>query len=183
MIRTTFDCLHCDKYFDTYKKLKAHMEYTHGDPNQQTQHQCRFCLAAFATKYNVRRHESTTHNQIKNFTCENCGKEFSFRWSLLQHYSQHHGSGRTFTCEKCQKSFSVKSNLKRHEESCQSTEELRKQCTICWKTFKTTASLYNHEGQVHRRHERPTFICVLCGESFSREYGLRRHVFRKHTEL
>ena len=51
-------------------------------------------------------------------------------------------------------------------------------CKFCEARFKKKQHLQNHE----RIHTGEKYVCVLCGQGFSRLHILKHHVIRKHNE-
>ena len=51
-------------------------------------------------------------------------------------------------------------------------------CKFCEARFKKKQHLQNHE----RIHTGEKYVCVLCGQGFSRLHILKHHVMRKHND-
>ena len=102
----TYDCLFCDKQFDSAKRLVKHHNKSHKIMY------CGECSRAFRNlttyKHHVRSHSS------KGVSCGDCGKNFAYQSQLNTHSAVH--SSVRFKCNKenCDKSFKNAGDLTRH---------------------------------------------------------------------
>jgi uncharacterized Zn-finger protein len=133
----TFKCLACEKMYTNISRLKLHARITHGQVRRQ-RFPCEYCFTTFVSKYN-----KNVHMNARKYKCDVCEEDFSFKWRLLQHNSGKHDIGIKFACKICGRKFSRNDNAKRHQEECSGSNQ-RKTCTVCHKTLKNTAYLFEN---------------------------------------
>lgn len=82
-------------------------------------------------------------------------------------------------CEFCHKDFAGRSGLKYHIEAIHM--DLKFNCSMCERVFKTQISLQTHYRSTHEKH-RP-YGCKLCGYSATSNSNLQQHVLAVHEKL
>ena len=158
----TYDCLFCDKQFDSAKRLVKHHNKSHKIMY------CGECSRAFRNLTTYKRHVKS--HSSKGVTCGDCGKNFAYQSQLNTHSAVH--SKTRFKCNKenCDKSFKNSGDLTRHLK--QHTAQKHK-CPDC---DYENVDLRNFES--HRlRHSRITkYSCESCEEEFVYNSQLQRHL-------
>ena len=80
---------------------------------------CEFpgCDKLFSSRYNLKRHFETTHQNIKRFICEVCDKPLSSKQNLKEHMHIH-SKIKPFVCEEhnCGQCFRQRSQLSSHKK-------------------------------------------------------------------
>uniref|UniRef100_A0A8C4R8Z9 C2H2-type domain-containing protein n=1 Tax=Eptatretus burgeri TaxID=7764 RepID=A0A8C4R8Z9_EPTBU len=136
------------------------------------------------------RHRPTVTSGDKPFACWECGVRLATKYNLRVHLRRHTGE-RPFTCDHCGKRFSRSYCLARHRRT-----HIRPHGTPCsvgdggWtegpaNEFKNPVderNVYTNEPRedAHSGCKSRPFQCRVCGNSFSKRYGLNVHL-RTHT--
>ena len=81
------------------------------------------CMAAFGTRYNLRRHIEARHLGIKKFSCDICGLRLASKQTKEEHMYTHTGE-KPYKCTvpDCQKDFRQSSQLSNHMKQHQARE-------------------------------------------------------------
>lgn len=119
---------------------------------------------------------------LKNYHCSfsGCDRAYSKPSKLADHERSHTGE-RPFSCTEpgCGKNFLRKSHLQAHARSHLPKEERPYVCkhTGCGQRFSTNQHLRQHV----ELHSQPTpYRCDTCGESFKKNFQLKRHIADAH---
>ena len=141
---------------------------------------CRVCGRGFSRRYNLDRHEATTHVNHENekaMECAECHKKCVSKKTLLRHMRTHTGES-PYKCTECDKSFKQVGNL--HEHMRTHTGEKPFKCTECDKSFSQKTNLNRHM----RTHtgEAP-YVCAQCGATFKTSSNLSGHMLRHRPHL
>ena len=108
-----YKCQHCDKAFNHYSNMNAHVHKKH----IQKKIQCSECPKMFAYKYELREHMFIhLGGQDSKFKCQFCEKTFQRSTTLKNHERTTHLGIKRFKCETCGKLFGTKFNMKVHIE-------------------------------------------------------------------
>eukprot|EP00189_Rhodosorus_marinus_P003163 CAMPEP_0113964282 /NCGR_PEP_ID=MMETSP0011_2-20120614/7043_1 /TAXON_ID=101924 /ORGANISM="Rhodosorus marinus" /LENGTH=446 /DNA_ID=CAMNT_0000976547 /DNA_START=170 /DNA_END=1511 /DNA_ORIENTATION=- /assembly_acc=CAM_ASM_000156 len=78
---------------------------------------CPQCGRTFSRKYELQRHISAVHYNVKNHVCSICDKAFALKQNLVSHVSEVHEKKKDSKCDECGQLFSTKYKLKRHIRS------------------------------------------------------------------
>ncbi|XP_042873851.1 zinc finger protein 154-like [Penaeus japonicus] len=140
---------------------------------------CQFCKCSFFMKSSKDRHERK-HMGKKIYRCSQCQQVFNKAYILNRHRREVHAVKRPFKCEECGKDFTTSRNLQNHVGIHQ--EEKHHKCTQCEHTCHTASGLRTHIMEAHSGTRDRSYTCQECGEKFAKQYGLKRHMERKHTD-
>jgi len=106
-----YKCEHCDKSFNHYSNMNAHLHKKH----KERKIQCRECPKSFAYQYELREHMFIhLGGQSSKFKCQVCDKSFQRSTTLKNHERTTHLGIKRFKCEICSKLFGTKFNMKVH---------------------------------------------------------------------
>ncbi|KAJ3654843.1 hypothetical protein Zmor_014001 [Zophobas morio] len=170
---------------------------------------CEYCVAQFGKNWQLRKHLTRVHNEVRKFVCSYCSKEFKQAYHLKEHITSHTGE-KNYTCPICEKKFQRQSSQRRHIKSHDAppghkTKRTPFLCTICGKSFPFSNGVQRHMRihfgiknfecklcnrrftqsthlQVHMRThtgEKP-YICETCGEKFSLKSCMLKHINNRH---
>lgn len=140
---------------------------------------CQFCKCSFFMKSSKDRHERK-HMGKKIYRCSQCQQVFNKAYILNRHRREVHAVKRPFKCDECGKDFTTSRNLQNHVGIHQ--EEKHHKCTQCEHTCHTASGLRTHIMEAHSGTRDRSYTCQECGEKFAKQYGLKRHMERKHTD-
>ena len=166
------ECQQCGKKFKSKYGFEIHMKRH----NQQFDHKCSSCGAAFMTSSHLSVHRLARHTDGHRFTCIECGKGFKSKGSLKTHKSVHAGE-RNHQCRFCDDKFRNEWHQKSHERI--HTDVKKHLCTICLKLFMRKPDLTVHMKMHLNQKEH---VCEVCKKAFIRFAGLRRHKCRDKVE-
>lgn len=171
-----FKCIYCPDIFKFERNRANHELKLHNNAKERT---CKDCNKVFGTRYKKRIHNMKVHGvkaKVTSVPCCACGKQYNSSWELNKHIRSEHLLERNHKCELCDKAFLLKCGLQKlmlvHSDS-----DSDFACGDCDKRFETKCAM-----EVHRRshtNEKP-FKCGICGQGFTREVGLKRHMWSKH---
>ena len=164
---SSFDCMKCNKGFNTPHGLEVHVRRTHSG---RRPYECQVCGKTFGHSVSLQQHVSV-HTNEKLFSCKQCNKTFK-RSSTLSTHMLIHSDTRPFPCEYCGKRFHQKSDMKKHTYI--HTGEKPHVCRECGKAFSQSSNLITHSRK-HTGHK--PFVCTICSRAFYRKVDLRRHAF------
>lgn len=120
------------------------------------------------------------HTGRKVHRCGQCSKLFIKLFSYLRHQREVHAIKKAFICTECSKAFSTERRLKEHSEVHQS--EKVHECIHCRHSCYTASGLRTHILECHSGTHKRSHFCEVCGETFAKHYGLKRHQQRKHDK-
>lgn len=160
-------CQHCEKQFDTIKKLKDH-ERRH--VRDKEGFPCSQCDRVLKTSSGLKLHRAKHTGQYK-FCCDVCGRGFMSKAILDEHMGRHTQEKR-YTCDVCGKMFVFNSTMRIHRRW--HDNPLPYKCKTCGQKFRHTSLLSVHRRRMHTG-ERP-YKCPYCALTFTVSNCLKRHV-------
>ncbi|KAJ8903500.1 hypothetical protein NDN08_004606 [Rhodosorus marinus] len=104
---------------------------------------CPQCGRTFSRKYELQRHISAVHYNVKNHICPICDKAFALKQNLSSHVSEVHEKKRDSECDECGQLFSTKYKLKRHIRSVH-LKERPHGCNECGSSYFQQSDLRRH---------------------------------------
>ena len=154
-----------------------------GKPKGKTA-KCDICFKTYFNVPTLKRHKTTQHNKIVEFSCEICDKQFGQKAKLKRHNSTVHDKISKFTCEICDKSFRHDASLKRHKVILHD-KILQFSCEICAKHFGQKVQLDYHNNLHHNQIHEPKPIQIekcekLCEKMFSNSEDFCNHIRNDH---
>lgn len=121
--KVKFKCPHCDKVFNHYSNMNAHVHKKH----KEKKIQCTSCPKTFAYQYELREHMFIHLGGTgSKFKCQYCNKSFQRSTTLKNHEKTTHLGIKRFQCEFCGKLFGTKFNMKVHVEKLHSDNPSKK---------------------------------------------------------
>ncbi|ROT77065.1 zinc finger protein [Penaeus vannamei] len=160
-------------------EAQLNMHYRTHEQGDQKNFACRFCKNSFFMKSTRDRHERK-HKGKKIYRCSQCQQVFNKAYILTRHRREVHAVKRPFKCDECDKDFTTSRNLQNHVGVHRA--EKNHKCTHCEHTCRTASGLRTHVMEAHMASRDRSFSCQECGEKFSKHYGLKRHMERKHGD-
>ena len=177
-------CETCNCVFTSEESLRVHLANNclHGS------HFCDECGKIFSHLRNLKRHkESCNVNvKVKVYACEVCNKSYSRLDNLKRHAKQHGirvndkmmmsfvDYATEKSCFRCKKTFANVNSRNYH--NCKDVSL----CHNCGKTFVYSKKFQKHVAVCETLVHAKRFSCILCDESMSSNYNLRRHMLRSH---
>jgi C2H2-type zinc finger/Zinc finger, C2H2 type len=150
--RKDLGCDSCGRSFFCKQILIKHVR-SHIPVELREKYVCDICSIGYSRKDNVIKHMQINHMKYKpEFVCSFCGKLYKHRKHLTMHVNWVHKNMKSFKCKYCKINFNELSKLNAH-------------------------LLSNHQAEVKSE----TYICDICGLSFSYKKGLSKHK-RQHSE-
>ncbi|XP_066940293.1 uncharacterized protein [Macrobrachium rosenbergii] len=174
---------------------------------QAKQYPCKFCGLNLSTKESSKRHILSKHVKERHHLCNVCGKTFVFKFSLNAHSAIHEDTPR-HVCV-CGVSFKLRTSYMSHVRRIhQAASEIKFSCELCFKSFRDRHTLRLHMTSVHkpktipckakgckkvfssvslmrchyRYHLNQKFTCDKCGQSFSTESYMQKHILSHSGE-
>ena len=197
-----FQCLHCERAFQTKGALQAHCAHFHPDASpasratQEAQWEpvgCRHCNCIFKNRSRLHRHCNRAHigackeprTVNKPVGCWICNCVFASLSSLESHDRALHPNGKrmpgkvsvpVWLCPICETRFQNNVDLQRHQRS-----KNHCFCGSCAIYFASIDSANKHFRKVvHASH----FHCCDCSKDFPNEQAMIQHLEDKnHTRL
>ena len=175
----------CVKSSRPKRSLSEHIERKHSDkqPVKCQPVKCGQCSLTLASKKCLRQHE-TLHAGVRRFLCQYCAQSFLRYRSLLCHLSRHHAdkidsdpSKWPNRCEFCSRRFVRSCELRRHVE----TQHQSSLCEMCGKTTSGSSKVHNCTDDKACAGDK-TYICSICGVSYTSVAGLNRHMTIHETD-
>lgn len=172
---------------------------------------CDYCGIQCKNQWELRRHLTKVHPDLRKFMCTYCGKAFKKSNHLKEHQTSHTGE-KKYSCPICEKRFPRVASQKRHMRGHDrplghKTIRTPFLCTICGKNFPFSSGVQRHMRihlgikkfecnlckrkftqsthlQVHMRThtgEKP-YICDICGQKFSLKACMLKHITNLHYD-
>ncbi|XP_055676824.1 zinc finger protein 225-like [Lutzomyia longipalpis] len=181
----TFQCIHCEKQFTSFKLICKHYKTKHSNLTGPTKtFACELCGLSLADSKKLKNHISL-HFDDKPYKCNVCNKRFRLPRLLKLHCRIHiPKSQRTdlYHCDKCDKrNFSSAVTLWKHKRI-HNGKITEKFCKVCNKRFINSNLLEKHMLKHKNEAPRP-YKCDLCGKSFKILKEFNRHKKRQHGIL
>ncbi|XP_055638883.1 zinc finger protein 883-like [Toxorhynchites rutilus septentrionalis] len=184
-----YECVVCYQRFETRRYLLCHLRRLIRD------YRCEICNMYFDAPRDKKFHMKKSHpndcRTVKVYRLEDqpvkicCGCEEKFQTleELYQHGVDQHQhqhtfvhNGREIQCNICYKYFKSKASLRNHQVLVYKPKTHA--CTICDKAFECSSKLSNHL-KTHRKDRK--FACSTCGGTFKTAADLKGHE-RVHQE-
>lgn len=106
-------CRVCNREFKDSQVLKTHMR-VHLTDEEKFPCQCHICHKRLASKYSLKHHITTVHEQAKTINCHLCSKTFSNRSNLRSHLISH--TTENVICPICNLVFKNRVSLQSHKK-------------------------------------------------------------------
>jgi len=182
----TFNCVHCDKIFDSQAKLDKH-ERDH----KKRPYQCDECPKAYTSDQGLKKHIAQTH-MIKKFVCKVCGKKYAEKSFVERHEKEH--EGKPFMCSVCLRLFDTEEKLKTHEPFAHALDAQGRPvpppppndqapdpakpylCDECGAWLRTARAWTDHKAT----HRDTTVFCDACNKPYISEKALKEHKKIRH---
>ncbi|RUS86331.1 hypothetical protein EGW08_005916, partial [Elysia chlorotica] len=179
-------CPICNKMFHCRVNYSGHMNMHSGTKP----YACDKCGKRFAYQQSRSAHEKIYQLWSKSgnsYSCSLCTYSTTYRNRVRGHCrSVHMGIPRKykgnekglFMCDKCGKEFTSSRGFRMHTLS-KHLNQYPYHCQECSKGFMSVATHRDHMNM----HAGIALQCMGCETLFYTEYGLKRHLLRKHPEL
>ena len=112
----------------------------------------------------------------KTYTCEDCSATFTQKYNLDRHIRSVHTKDFSYPYEDCDQAFITKGRLVTHIQN----NHLPFNCKFCSISVKGLNELKKHEKQ---HHEKASYTCEQCAQSFTRKDRLETHMENKHQDM
>ncbi|XP_067888593.1 zinc finger protein 236-like isoform X3 [Heterodontus francisci] len=109
--------------------------------------------------------------------CDVCFQTFPKYNQLQRHLREHEENDKPYRCDHCSTSFNMELNLILHKATHNAIDPT---CPVCHKKFSRVASLKAHV-MLHEKEE--NLICTECGDEFTLQSQLSRHLEEHQQEL
>ena len=136
------------------------------DTKRQILIQCDVCQMSFNNSADFTSHKESHGNVAKSHRCGICEKSFPTFKEMFVHIKQH-AKRKMHKCKECGQMFYFEKDLRKHLKHIHAYEMF--QCNICGKIFCSGAGLGRH----HKLHN---IKCSKCGEKFSFQKDLAKHL-------
>jgi len=157
--RSISRCAACGDEFPSGRELTEHQKATgHGYSLA-----CAICERKFKTKYTLKSHEESVHNDIKPFKCGKCEQRFKDEGSMRRHQANdrlHQRLDREraspdLICNICGKKFPRKRRWCLDQHLLTHLESRRFPCTACGKEFPKRTLLDKHKADCDPLKQEP----------------------------
>ena len=112
----------------------------------------------------------------KTYTCEDCSATFTQKYNVERHIRSVHTKDFPYPCEDCDHGFRSKGRLETHIQNNHQTFN----CKFCSISVKGLNELKKH---VKQHHEKESYTCEECAQSFTRKDRLENHMENKHQDM
>ena len=112
----------------------------------------------------------------KTYTCEDCSATFTQKYNVERHIRTVHTKDFPYPCEDCDHGFRSKGRLETHIQNNHQTFN----CEFCSISVKGLNELKKH---VKQHHEKESYTCEECAQSFTRKDRLENHMENKHQDM
>ncbi|KAJ0169882.1 hypothetical protein K1T71_014488 [Dendrolimus kikuchii] len=204
-LKDGYKCSICERFLPKRRVYESHMRNHRNNANIELPEyifKCKKCLTTFKSKSSLKEH-LLMHESEKHFVCDSCGRVFSRQDYLQKHILTHtgekrhkcphcdfratqkssltvhirkHTGERPYSCDLCPQQCTSSSNLLAHRRRHLGLKKY--ECKICKKKFGYKLSLDEHISSTHEQSQ--SYTCDICGASYTRIRGLRRHQLTKH---
>ena len=155
--------------------FKRHMTTHDIGPKPNVCFVCEQCGSKFKSKYGLKIHTDSIHEDKYRFRCHVCGKGYNTLWNFQGHLRSHDSQVRV-TCDICNAKFKFMSSLIRHKRQCHSQivgqEAAVYTCEQCNITFGCSTSLKEHKNGMHGGK---SLECDRCRKKFRWRSSLFYH--------
>ncbi|KAI5632444.1 zinc-finger associated domain (zf-AD) domain-containing protein [Phthorimaea operculella] len=176
--RPRMKCVKCEKSFQKYENLEAHMRSHFG---KKPDIKCEHCGKTFLNFRTLNAHVRT-HYGARKYQCQTCGKHFAYL-NVLKNHELIHAGIKKHACHICDMKFVQAYNLKMHIETHSAQKNYG--CVQCGKKFAQPGNLKIHLIRHTGVKNIACTICdmkfyVKCGKKFAQPGNLKIHLIR-HT--
>jgi KRAB domain-containing zinc finger protein len=199
-LKPKFECLVCSqtfkKDFNLQKHAKIHTNLqgfkckkcdsgnfknyqqlkVHSYRHREKIFKCLFCIMAFRTVTELKSHEKSHSTDIADYYHCDICGRQSHFKFTIKRHVLTHLTELKFECTICHKFYKTKVHLKAHTRKVH-CELIRFQCEICQKKCCSASNLKTH--QLVHSNER-SFKCHICGNAYKAYSGLRKHQMKFH---
>lgn len=181
-------CGMCYQSFSNAHSLQEHAK-THV---AKKAHQCDKCEMSFNKSWSLTRH-MYKHSQVRPFFCPVCKRAFKCAAYVEKHMKQNKECKRSLAerktvkktpkvvsfhqCDQCDMAFAKIWNLNRHKMLHKQDKTQPFMCTVCDRTFESSAAL---SGHMRCHPDRKMHECVFCNKQYVQKRSLKVHI-RSHT--
>ncbi|XP_026319433.1 zinc finger protein 32-like isoform X2 [Hyposmocoma kahamanoa] len=170
--RPRMKCVKCEKSFQKYENLEAHMRSHFG---KKPDIKCEHCDKTFLTFRSLNAHVRT-HTGVRKYQCQTCGKHFAYL-NVLKNHELIHAGIKKHACHMCDMKFVQAYNLKMHLETHSAQKNYG--CIQCGKKFAQPGNLKIH---LIRHTGIKNIACTVCDMKFYVKSDLYKHM-RSHSEM
>ena len=183
-LQTSHQCDLCGKSFRSAKALENHKKKRGAHSRKELKkhkktlmEQCDQCGKSFKSADALESHKKKRGAQHgrTSYECDKCGSKFFKKRELKMHRTQH-DAGELFSCTGCAATFKDRPTLLVHL----AVHRKVYQCEQCGHIFFNRTHLSDH---IRTHKGIKPHKCKECGDSFGKNYNLKRHILIKHSKM